>query len=272
VFFYIAVVAVVLLAVWSTYGVAETMFSSGITKMSSIDPANIVTKYQATESLGTTGSESRAVLSYLKISLALGFLGISIIGFMFYLFSGDFNPRSIGIVASISVIMLFVNLVIYISGLYGDEALIRAFYFSLIPLIYFSLKLYDSKKLSTLLVLFFFIATPLHVVLYHSNESFYYYSPGSVTGVNFFVGHLTSTADIDDVGGLTQQYLIEINNARNTLNGVNVGVYTAIYPNVLTRQFSVTGEEFDQIRNAIDTKQMLEGQVYNNGDFILLFC
>ena len=176
----------VILSFDAMYVVSGHIFSTGITATLATDFLNIVTHFQASEQLGYSGSPIHAFLSKLKIEDALLFIFIGLLGLIYYLYSIRFKLKFINTQTIFCLCILFVNLILYMTAMYASEALIRAFLFSIVSLSYFSVQLLDSKKLISLLLIFFIISTPAHILLHYSNEQFEYYSPSHISCMNFF--------------------------------------------------------------------------------------
>lgn len=171
---------------WAIYVVDIQLFSSGVRGIASTSFSNLFSNYAASQQLADRGTYAHIVLAKLKTYYAAIFCFIALMGLFHYLLKIKFNLNKIDARSMLFFSILFVNFILYISGMYGDEAIIRAFLLSLICLSFFCTYLIDNKKLYLLLLVFFILSMPMHVLLHYSNENENYVSPAYISSTSFF--------------------------------------------------------------------------------------
>jgi hypothetical protein len=170
---------------WATYIVDIQLFSSGLRGITSTSLSNLFSHYTASLQLADRGTYVHIILAKVKTYYAAIFSTIALLGLFHYLLSIKFNIRKVDVPTIFFTCILFVNFMLYISGLYGDEAIIRAFLLSLISLVYFCTHLINSKKLYLLLLVIFVISMPMHILLHYSNENENYITPTHISSTSF---------------------------------------------------------------------------------------
>jgi hypothetical protein len=260
--------SIIFLMIWAVYGTSANMFSRGISGTISFDLSHIFEKFKSTESMGTSGSESRSFLAHLKIYEALAFLAIGIFGFLVYLYSIRGDIRKLGIPEIFCFSIIFVNIGVYLLGFYSDEALIRGFLFTLIPISYFATKLLENKYFTMILIIFFVISAPLHILLHYGNESFYYYSPNTYYGANFFFEYGDPSAKFEDVGGILGSNLNYASKNGFINSPTNDFSYILYYNNVITRKWEIGGTRI--VEDYINNKTQNSNLVYENKEFKII--
>lgn len=171
---------------WAIYGISSNTFETGIRGVLSTDFFNIISHFEKSVALGSVGGEVYTLISKVKIFDAIVFSLVCFIGLILYLKSIKFEIKQINNATLFCLSILVSNFFLYISSLYGDEAIIRAFLLSLLSLSYFSIQSINNKKYRAILILLFVISVPMHIFIHNSNERFEYYPPSSIHGMNFF--------------------------------------------------------------------------------------
>ncbi|MFQ5977080.1 MAG: hypothetical protein ACE5OZ_02970 [Candidatus Heimdallarchaeota archaeon] len=79
---------------------------------------------------------------------------------------------------------------------YGMEMILRTFMFSLLPLSALAARLFHSKYLRSLLILFFLLAFPFHITSHYGNEYMDYIPPSELRGLDFLYDHMSNYSRI----------------------------------------------------------------------------
>jgi len=185
--FNLTVIAIVLIAAWSIFG-AYTYLSNDLLlnfsqslNLSTIFQRNLQSRLISGSTLHIEVTEIRVIFSAVMVGFGgLGILAVSL------------RRKIDQVTKQVLFLLLSIGLLLF-SFAYGGELFMRLYMFSLIPLAYFSAKLFvNHKRIFFVAILFFVIVVPPFVMLSrYGNESMDYVPLSEQVGVNFLYSHST---------------------------------------------------------------------------------
>lgn len=175
----------VILNFWISYGLSFTLFTKGVNKIGTTSYMNVISHFEKTATLSPEIAGKSDWMPQLKLIYGLLFLLIGIMSLISYLYNMRYDIKSISNPIVLSIVVLASNSVLFITNLYGGEAIIRAYFFSLIVLSFLATLLLNSHHAKHMIIIFLLLSLPAHMLLHYSNEIIYYNPESSLCCINF---------------------------------------------------------------------------------------
>jgi hypothetical protein len=191
------VIAAVFIAAWTVYVAAirpewsRQLIQSVLERAFRLD---LIFQIHFVEHAGA--SPSHAAVDWVRVSFSALFTLTAITGIVLSLKFKDKADRSI-------LALIAVPIVVLLSGLYGWEALMRAYLFALVPIAYFGVRLLNHKAGVVILCLLLLIAIPLNLVAHYGNAAIDYIPAGEIAYWDFVqdnIGESYLTGGPDFIG------------------------------------------------------------------------
>lgn len=181
--FNIVWLAAILGAAWSIYQITS-IFEYYLLAYGgrAFDPAIFLADFfgSAGRAGGMIGSASHIAVVLIRMLTSVIFVIITLIGIAL----GRLSRNNISLDNAFIAIGVGAVLV-GMSGLYGGELVQRAWYFSLVVVAYFGLKLLDRRATAVILCLLLLAALPLNFIAHYGNQASDYRSPSHIAGFAF---------------------------------------------------------------------------------------
>lgn len=174
-----------ILNIWALYGVSHRLFTKGVTKISETSFINLITHFEKTTNLSPDTVEKIDYMPQLKIIYALVFLSISLVILIISIYNIHNDILLISNPIVLCIVILVSNLVLYLTNFYGAEAIIRAYFFSLIILSFLTTLALNMRYGKYVVIMFLLLSVPSHMILHYSNELIYYQPKSSISCMNF---------------------------------------------------------------------------------------
>lgn len=150
--------------------------------ISRIKYSNPLRSIEDTLELGFSEDEDRNFKSVLKIFFFI-LIGILALGGVFRSSASEIFSRNTSI--NKCFLLLAASILVFLSGLYFKEAIIRATLFSIAPLAYIIQHRWKRKLALPVVFIILFLSAQSHILLHYANEEFDYISKQQVEGVGF---------------------------------------------------------------------------------------
>lgn len=181
------IIGIVCLLAWTLYG-AVTYFDARVPVFMG-DAFRIDRLISGGTVEKVSGSESHQAVTIIRIVTTAICLGIAVLG---YILS---RRQKLSIFTDNTVLAIVAGSVLgilFIGGGYGFELIMRAIFFILPAIAYFSVKLLDKRVTALILCSLLIILLPMHFVSHYGNQAIDYLSPSHLSGLHFFEEHTTS--------------------------------------------------------------------------------
>ncbi len=182
----LTILVIILFITWSLYQIKVEMLTTGITGLRSFSLFNFLTNYESAIQLADRGSADHLLIGKIKVYYALLLSFIAMLGWFYYVYKIRTSLLKIDIQFIFFTLVIFINVLLYMMNLYGGEAIIRAYLFSLLSLVYFSTKLLGGRSVFVFIIIFFYIiAAPMHIFIHYTNENENYTPPAYLSSNDF---------------------------------------------------------------------------------------
>jgi hypothetical protein len=181
----------VFVAAWTIYG-ATAQFNNNLAGLVQHAFSLDALFSQFTTPLGISNA-SHVAINVSRIAFSGFFIIVGILGVLFY--RKQRNEAYI-----VNFWLLIAAFIILFSVIYGAEQLMRFYLFALVPLTYFTYRLFKNKIVQIVLLVLFITALPLNIITHYGNVDIDYFPPSEVSYTNFLRTFSVSNSDL--FGGL----------------------------------------------------------------------